>query len=170
MLRLDLSKLARDGSVQLEAQVPPDSDLWNDMEVTFEEPVQVRLQGMYAGSGEVVVRGTVEASVRQECRRCLKPVHGKLDEEITAVFVASADAEANVGDDDVRFYDPGAADLDLSDVVREEIVLNIDRYIVCDPECRGLCPKCGVNLDEEDCDCTFDEPDPRWDALRSLQD
>lgn len=170
MLRLDLSRLDREGTVQIDAQVPPDADLWNDMEVTFEEPVRVRLQAMYAGSGEVVVRGTVEVRFRQECRRCLAPVHSEMEDEITMVFVAADDPSTDVGDDDVRLYDAGAADLDLSYALREELVLNIDRFVVCDPECKGLCPKCGTNLNEGECDCTYDEPDPRWDALRSLQD
>lgn len=170
MLTLDLSRLDRDGTVQVEAQIPADDDLWSEMEVTFEEPVQVDLQGLSAGSGEVVVRGRVQARYRQECRRCLEPVHNELDTELTAVFVAAEDVEVEVGDDDVRFIDPASADLDLSYVVREEIVLTIDRFVVCDPECKGLCPKCGTNLNEDSCDCTFEEADPRWDALRSLQD
>lgn len=170
MLRLDLSRLDREGTVRIEEQVPPDADLWQDMEVTFEGPVQVRLTAMEAGSGEIVVRGTVEADYRQECRRCLEPVRSELDAEVTAVFVAAEDPEAHVGDDDVRLFDAKAAELDLSYAVREEMVLAIDRFVVCDPECAGLCPKCGTNLNEAECDCTFDEPDSRWDALRSLQD
>ena len=170
MLRLDLSKLAREGTVQLEERIPPDADLWKDLEFTFEGPVRVRLQGMYAGSGEVVVRGTVDARIRQECRRCLEPVRTERSEEITAVFVGSSSDDPDVGDDDVRFFDAGAAELDVGPAVREEIVLNIDRFVVCDPECKGLCPQCGIDLNEAECDCTFDEPDPRWDALRSLQD
>jgi len=170
MLRLDLSRLDREGTVQLDEAIPPDAPLWDEMEVSFDEPVQVRLQAMYAGSGEVVVRGSIEASVGQACRRCLEPVRGELDVELTAVFVAAEDTEVQVGDDDVRFYDPGDAELDLGYAVREELVLNIDRFVVCDPECKGLCPKCGTNLNEGACDCTFDEPDPRWDALRSLKD
>jgi uncharacterized protein len=53
--------------------------------------------------------------------------------------------------------------------VREEVVLAVNPYVVCDPECRGLCPKCGAKLDEGECGCADDEADPRWAALRDLK-
>ncbi|MGB1779712.1 MAG: DUF177 domain-containing protein, partial [Longimicrobiales bacterium] len=57
----------------------------------------------------------------------------------------------------------------LSKAVREEMILAVNPYVVCEPECRGLCPKCGANLNEGACDCTDDEVDPRWAALRDLK-
>jgi uncharacterized protein len=54
--------------------------------------------------------------------------------------------------------------------VREELLLAVNQYVVCDPKCQGLCPKCGAVLNEEACGCTDDEPDPRWETLRTLQD
>ena len=170
MLGLDLSRLDREGQVQVEAAIPADDELWEEMEFGFGGAVQVELTGMWAGSGEVVVRGSIRAPILQKCRRCLDPVPSEFDEEVTLVFVAAPDPEdQHIGDDGVRFYEPGTGTLDLSIAVREEIVLATDRFVVCDPECKGLCPKCGTNLNEDSCDCTFDEPDPRWDALRSLQ-
>lgn len=169
MLRLDLSLLDRDGSVALEAEVPSDAPLWNGAEFAFDGPVRVGLRAISSGSGEVVVRGKLAGRLRRECRRCLEPVTDVLDEDVTMVFVASGDPEAE-DDGDVRLYDPDAAELDLTDAVREEVVLAIDPYVVCDPECRGLCPMCGVNLNEESCGCVRTEADPRWDALRALKE
>ncbi|HKJ02985.1 MAG TPA: DUF177 domain-containing protein, partial [Longimicrobiales bacterium] len=73
-------------------------------------------------------------------------------------------------DGDVRLFDDHVPELDLSDSVREEILLAVDLFVVCDPECRGLCPQCGVNRNVETCSCTTDESDPRWDALRALKE
>jgi uncharacterized protein len=73
-------------------------------------------------------------------------------------------------DGDARVFEARAPKLDLSEPVREEVVLAIDPYVVCDPECKGLCPRCGANLNVEVCGCSFDEPDPRWDALRALKE
>ena len=169
MLRLDLSLLDREGSVDVQAAVPPDDALWKGVDVTFEEPVDVDLRASSTGSGEVVVRGTVSGRMARECRRCLKPVSDALDQDITMVFAAS-DSPGAEDDGDVRLFDADAAELDLSEAVREEVVLAIDPYVVCDPECRGLCPSCGVNLNEESCGCVRDEADPRWEALRALKE
>lgn len=170
MLRLDLARLGREGAVRIEASVPPDDALLDELEASFDEPVEIRLRGTSARSGEVVVRGSIEADLRQQCRRCLEPVHGRLSEEVTLVFMP-AGPSGEVGDDgDVRFFDERAGELDLSESIREELMLAIDPYVVCDPECRGLCPRCGANRNIETCSCTDEELDPRWDALRALRE
>lgn len=169
MLRLDLARLDREGAVRVDVDVPADDPLWNETEFAFDGPVHVRLRAIEAGSGEVVVRGEVEAHLAQECRRCLEPVVGTLAQEITMVFLAS-DTPGAIEDGDARVFDPRAPALDLSEPVREEVVLAIDPYVVCVPECRGLCPRCGANRNVEECDCSREELDPRWDALRALKE
>lgn len=169
MLRLDLARLGREGSVRIEASVPPDDALLEGLEASFDEPVEIHLRATSAGSGEVVVRGTIEAGLRQRCRRCLEPVHGRLSEPVTLVF-APREAPDEVEDDgDVRRFDERAGELDLGESIREELILAVDPYVVCDPECRGLCPRCGANRNFETCSCTEEELDPRWDALRALR-
>jgi uncharacterized protein len=169
MLRLDLARLGREGSVRVDAQVPPDDELWKDLEMSFESPVEVHLRASYAGSGEVVVRGTLGAEMRQECRRCLETVPSRMSEEVTMVFVPSS-APGAVDEGDARVFEEGAAHLDLGEPVLEELILGIDPYVVCSPECRGLCPRCGVNRNVDSCDCTEHSTDPRWDALRALKE
>lgn len=168
MLRVDLGRLAREGSVLVEAKVPSDDGLWQDSGIRWSGPVDVRLRASYAGSGEVVVRGTVKGQLQQECRRCLQPVQEQFDDELTLVFVSGATGE-DTDEGDAFAFDPVGRSLDLSDAVREEVILAMNPYVVCDPECRGLCPKCGKNLNEGPCECTEEEVDPRWETLRALK-
>jgi uncharacterized protein len=169
MLKVDLGRLDREGTVLVEAQVPADDPLWNDSGMAWAGPVDVRLRATYAGSGQVVVRGRVKGPLEQECRRCLRPVKGKFDEEITLVFDADATEEESDGGE-AFVFDPSSGNLDISEAVRGEVILASNPYVVCDPECKGLCPRCGANLDEEPCDCAAREIDSRWEALRGLKD
>lgn len=169
MLRLDLAQLARAGSAQLETSVPADDSLWDDSEVAFAGPVEVNLRASYAGSGEVVVRGWLEADLRQECRRCLEPVAGRLETEVTMTFIPG-EVAGTEDDGEVRLFDLARGEIDLREPVREEVLLAIDPYVVCSPACKGLCPQCGTNLNEGSCDCTWEEADPRWDVLRNLRE
>jgi uncharacterized protein len=169
MLKVDLGRLDREGSVLVEAQVPADAPLWQESGIEWDGPVEVRLRASYAGSGEVVVRGEVTGVLAMECRRCLRPVKGRFDEEVTLVFSADA-AEEDSGEGDAYAFDPSRGELDLSEAVRAEVILAVNPYVVCDPECRGLCPRCGANLNEGACGCTAEEVDPRWGALRALKD
>jgi uncharacterized protein len=168
MLRVDLVRLGREGSVQVEARIPQDHPLWEGLGISLGGPVEVRLRVTEAGSGEIVVRGSLAADLEQECRRCLRSVPGRVDVALTMVFVPS-DTPGVEEDGDVRLFEPDVTELDLDDPVREELVLGLDPYVVCDPECRGLCPQCGANRNSDPCACTTDESDPRWDALRALK-
>ncbi len=168
MLKLDLPRLERDGSLSFEASVPPDDPLWEGSDLRFEGDVLVRGQASVSGSGEIVVRMRVEGLRIAECRRCLAPVRELLDEDFIVVY---GDA-GEVGDGEESDIRPLAGDvltLDLSEALREELILATDRWVECGADCAGLCPICGVNRNEETCDCSPDEPDPRWDALRALQ-
>jgi uncharacterized protein len=111
----------------------------------------------------------VRGELRQECRRCLQPVRTRFDEDLTLVFV-EGDADAEWEDAGAHAFEPRLGDLDLSEAVREEVLLAMNPYVVCDPACPGLCPMCGANLKEGDCGCTATESDPRWDALRELKE
>ena len=53
--------------------------------------------------------------------------------------------------------------------LREELILAVPDYGVCDQKCRGLCPVCGANFNKSLCNCGNDESDPRWDALEVLR-
>jgi uncharacterized protein len=166
MLRVDLGQLRREGSVLVEARVPRDDGLWQGSDLAWEDDVDVRLTASFAGTGEVVVRGRVSGVLGQECRRCLEPVSTAFEDEVTMVFT-SDQVDQDAGDSHV--FQSEGSDLDLSSAVREEVILAIDPYVVCDPGCKGLCATCGANLNEGPCDCSDEETDPRWEALRVLK-
>lgn len=169
MLTINLGRLDREGSVQVDSAVPPDDPLWEGTDLAFDGPVRIRATATLAGSGEVVVRGSVGATLRQACRRCLEPVRTAVEEELTLVFSPRDELGTTEDDPEIRIVEVDQAELDLGGAIREELMLGVARYVVCREDCRGLCPRCGVNRNEEECECTLEEPDPRWDALRALK-
>ena len=86
----------------------------------------------------------------------------------TAAEIAVSEERAVTSDDvDVGFYEePG---LPLADAVCEQVSLWLPVRELCREDCKGLCPQCGANLNEERCDCQEDFADSRWDALRKLK-
>jgi uncharacterized protein len=167
MLRLDLARLERERSVPLRAEIPPDDPLWEGNAAAFESPLSVDLRAQEVASGDVVVRGRIAGVIRSECRRCLDPVRSELSEELNIVY---APEDLLSGEEsDVRPIPYGARELNVGDAVREELILALDPFHVCDPSCRGLCPRCGTNLNQQSCGCVTEESDPRWDVLRTLK-
>ena len=164
---VDLNRLAREGSVFVSERVPPDATAWGDGRLPWAEPVSVRLRASVAGTGQIVVRGKIVGLLEQECRRCLEPVRGGLDEEVTLVFVSSDDPHAE--DYEAHIFEPSAT-LDVSDAIRQEALLALNPYVVCKPGCMGLCPGCGTNLNRGTCACDRSRTHPAWDALKTLQE
>lgn len=168
MLKLDLAKLEREGSLQVQAAVPEGDPLWDGTELRFRSALDVDLRATSLASGEYLVRGALRGTVGQECRRCLQPVDVPVDVEVTFLFGAP-DVLGDATDGDVRPIDPGAGEIDLGEPIREELILSIEPYALCSPSCKGLCPQCGADLNVETCECVKEERDPRWDALRALR-
>ena len=168
MLSLDLTRLDREGSVELKASLPAASAFWEGSCIEWDGSVEVKLKASLAGSGEIVVRGSLDGRLKQQCRLCLEPVEGQMGHELTLVFVA-ADEMGAEDDDGVHVYGQGT-EIDLSNAVREEVVFAVDPYVICKSDCKGLCSRCGTNRNKQTCNCTEDHTDSRWEALRVLKE
>lgn len=174
MLRLDLVALERSRTVDLDAVIPVDAELWTDAQLPLIEPVTVQLKATLGHGDQVLVRGTIRTRLEGECRRCLGRVELPVLLQPTLVFMPRGgelqeEDEELEEDDGLRLYDEHAMAIDLDEVVREELILNVPAWPLCRPDCRGLCPQCGLDLNETSCTCTREETDSRWAALRALK-
>ena len=140
----------------------------------------VQLQGKTAFAGEIVLvdskaklSGTVKAHLLIDCTRCLNGIEKDLEFPFRAKFVDSSsedtNAEAEISDDALDESLAPDGQIDMAEVVREQLLLALPEQIFCREDCKGLCPKCGANLNLIDCKCADDEIDPRWAALKSLK-
>jgi uncharacterized protein len=122
---------------------------------------------------QIDVEGTISAETEIECTRCLQAVEQKLDIPFEAAFVTAEnytqakEAELNAKDLDVSVFD--GQKIDLNELVREQILLNLPEQVFCKEDCKGLCEKCGANRNLIDCKCIEKEVDPRWAALKNLK-
>lgn len=165
MLQVDLRELVR-GPVSTTAELGPDDPLFAGLDVTLVEPVRVtgRLQG--TGDDRFYWSGALQTAIRIECRRCLKELVLPVAAEVGALFSQEPDA----GDDPDAYPLPGdAVVVDVTPAVREELMLAVPRFALCRPDCRGLCPRCGQDLNAGPCGCA-PEPDVRWAGLAALKD
>ncbi len=115
----------------------------------------------------VLVAGNLDTSVQTECTRCLETFFEPVVLELEGVIgLPSVDVTA---ERPVRMSKDGWAD--FSPLIREYAWLGLLINPICAPDCRGLCPQCGGNLNRGECACEVVEPlDPRWETLRSLLD
>ena len=167
MLRVDLGDLERQQTLRVEGRIEADDNLFEGFPFVYEDPFNVVLDATWAGSGELVVRGGVVGTVLQDCRRCLDCVERQIDIDITLLFTPSDLLE---GDDSETYrLEMGVREIDLGPYLRDEMILAIPSFAECRVDCRGLCAGCGENLNESECKCSPGGADPRWDALRALE-
>jgi uncharacterized protein len=169
MLTIPMARLEREESLEIRSEIPSDDPSWEGTELRFSTPLSISGQAQYLASGDVLARLDVQGSLAQECRRCLEPVEVPVDQHMDLLFVPTDESEMGEGEE-TRPLPAAGAELDLTEAVREEIILAQSPFALCSPDCRGLCPQCGVNLNRESCRCSGGEPDPRWEALRSLKE
>ena len=114
--------------------------------VRFED---IRIAGEFlsAGDNRISLRATVNARADTRCSRCLEPVCVPIEAEVDALFDRRPDP------DDPDLYSFEASTVELTDAVRDALLLELPLRTLCAEDCKGLCPVCGVNLNRETCTC-----------------
>jgi uncharacterized protein len=155
--------LRRAGSAKaVEVDVPlADLGIEDDPRFAPDARVAVRLQLDSLNDG-IVVDGELAVPWHGTCRRCLTATAGTAVSEVHELYqrtLTDPDAFEITGDQ-----------LDLRPLVRELVLLDAPMTPLCRPDCRGLCPTCGANLNDTTCDCAAPAADDRWAALDALRD
>ncbi|HET9075532.1 MAG TPA: DUF177 domain-containing protein [Acidimicrobiales bacterium] len=118
--------------------------------------------------GGIEVTASVTAPWTGECRRCLKPVGGVVRARVREVYRPRPPGEAP--DEDEETYPLSGELLDLRPLVRDAVLLELPIAPLCRPDCAGLCPSCGADLNDGPCGCPPPAADPRWAALDALRE
>ncbi|KXK05991.1 MAG: putative metal-binding protein [Acidobacteria bacterium OLB17] len=115
------------------------------------------------------ISGHLSTAVKAECVRCLEPAEKRIEVEFDDLFVEELEAGSGEIEVAAGSLDESVAGdaVELAEVLREQILLELPDQPLCREDCKGLCPKCGQNRNLIDCNCSA-EIDPRWAALRDL--
>jgi uncharacterized protein len=120
----------------------------------------------------ILVQGILLAKIPLECSRCLKtfdhPLTIKIEEEYFPVIDVNTGTPLEKPDEPGIFTIDEHHILDLSEAIRQNALLAVPMKPLCQEDCAGLCPQCGKDLNEEQCDCRVAEMDPRWSKLSQL--
>jgi uncharacterized protein len=123
---------------------------------------------------DIRLRGRLSTGIELQCARCLEPVPQEIKRDFELLYrplgadagrdeLSITDAEAEIG-----YYQGNG--LLLEDVLREQVLLALPLKTTCREDCKGLCPQCGKNLNQEQCSCATAVEDPRWAALKEVRE
>src|SRR5688500_3755409 len=118
----------------------------------------------------VFARGELGSRLQVECSRCLDPAELGVRFQVEAEFFPEVDVHTGAGlpkpEDDLAFTIDQNHELDLTEAVRQHLLLEMPMYLVCLEGCKGLCARCGVNLNRGVCECEPEAEDDRFSALK----
>ncbi|MBW1810748.1 MAG: DUF177 domain-containing protein [Deltaproteobacteria bacterium] len=142
-----------------------------EFKVVSDQSVAIRVQRMGL---DILVNSNFKLEFDSNCAACLT----KFRLQVPVVFSTTLrpkpkqadmlpqDLELAAEDLVEQFYE--GDNIDLTKILREQIILALPMYPRCKEDCRGLCSACGANLNERECGCNRGEIDPRWAALKTV--
>ena len=133
-----------------------------------ETPIEVQIVAHQEGE-DFLLRGTVQTELTLPCDRCLGVAHHALNGSFEVWLLAEARPDLEVDEDDILIVPFARPKVDLSEIISRTVYLELPRKMLCHEDCRGLCPTCGTDLNQQSCECqtvTFDE---RWSALLDIK-
>ena len=161
----ELNKLAISHSFSL-----TDGDFPFDTEVdgvVFSKPAVITGEIVNMG-GYISLDAVVSVEYDAECARCLKPLSRSFETPLTGTVVRKGDLVNTAEEDADDYLEAVDGMLDIELAAAEQLMLEFPVRELCDEDCKGLCPKCGHDLNEGDCGCVKKEIDPRLAILQKL--
>lgn len=157
----------------------PDASAWEESgDFKLHEPIRVEIT-LHRIGGLIEVEGHVASRVESSCGRCLKTFTFDLDEPFTLTFTnepltvhddGSADEEGvELSAEELGLIPFVGDSLDLTEAIGEQFSLALPVRPLCSVECQGLCPFCGIDLNEEKCHCTSPDFVNKFSALKNIR-
>lgn len=146
-MSIDIAKACDGTFYPFSESIVLDNELIENKIGEFVSPISIKGTYVLDNENNVYIESTMQYDIKFPCDRCLKEVIKHFDKRFTASYYLFG----NQGQE--GYYPYNNNSVDLTDAVKEEIVLNIPSRILCDENCKGLCPHCGINLNEAECNC-----------------
>lgn len=168
MMMVNIRDLTQKGGLAVLTETFDLTDMLSDrVDITAVGKLTAELNAQ-SHMGLTVIEGTLRFSIQSPCSRCLKPVEENLTVPFLERFASRPEAVPNDDQDEVHLI---AEDhIKLDSYIEEAVWLALPVASVCSEDCKGLCPECGVNLNDGNCGCNKDKIDPRLAGLAQFFD
>lgn len=166
---MTVSEIPQEGIDIEEAKLAPDGLEVIGEEIRLLSYGRLKMRIEKIGS-EVIIRGSVSAEIGLSCSRCLKDFREKVIAPFNVVyhpigeFIKEDKTELSAQELEVGFYK--GDELNIGELLKEQLLLSIPLKPLCNDSCKGICPRCGADLNTERCRCNIKSIDPRLEPLK----
>lgn len=151
-----------------------DQEIWEDpirdfhMDCRIVKPMHAKIFAQRVDEG-LLVRGSLAGSVVMPCNRCAEDAPVKIESDFSEFEDLPEDGGKQEQTEGCIVYQMHAPMLNLAEVCWEQFMLALPVQPLCSENCKGLCPKCGQNLNNGKCGCESESGDPRLAVLRNVK-
>ena len=180
MLRLHIDHIPENG-LDFESEEPPKSfpvlsEMTDAGECEFTSPIITALR-VIPIDDMIEVEGTINTTIRLPCGRCLETFETALTSRFAITYLHreagievdpdQKEVELSVDEMNLIYYQ--GEEINLRKAIQEQVIMAFPIKAICSKNCKGLCPKCGANLNREDCGCDQKPLDDKFAALKALK-
>lgn len=144
---------SKGASMAIEVEKSPDELPFSSLAYRLTRPLSFSGTLTNTGDGILTLTGRIQTAFSGECARCLAPVTCDLNLSLSESYQAAATLATAADEPDAESYRYAGSQLDLSQAIRDNLVLALPQRLLCREDCLGLCPDCGNNLNEKNCGC-----------------
>jgi uncharacterized protein len=167
-VRITLAELERHRIIASESYAPGSLD-FQGAEFRQAAPVKLNATAELLGA-EIRIRGQLSSRLESSCDRCLAaveiPISCDFDLFYRPAQTIAKEEEIEIPTDELEIGFYSGDGIELADVATEQVLLSVPMKVVCDTECRGFCPVCGVNRNLKQCDCAPPQQDSPFASLK----
>ncbi len=165
-MKIDISNLlcGKDKSVVIDCEITWGSNCNIDFTVLDIDDINLYCNGkLFKQNDDIFIELKYEVKLIAPCSRCLERAEQVITSELYDML---CDKNGQAYEDMQNLIE--GHDFLVGEYILEDIIINRDSQILCDEDCQGICPKCGVNLNNEECTCERESIDPRLSALKNF--
>lgn len=158
--------MSKDKAVDFQQSINLSRIIEGRQDITYISPVKVDLVARPLMDGVIDVQGELTAELKMQCSRCLTPVTKNYVIPFHERFKLAESPEEMDEDEDIQLVTEEK--INLESYVEEEMYMSLPYAPLCNEDCKGLCPTCGTNRNEQSCGCSNEKIDPRLAALKDF--
>ncbi len=158
-MKVNIEDIDEDGlSLDIIENAADFSDIARDEGIISILPVNAHLD-IEKSDSDIFIKGYIDVDAKMRCARCLAEFKSHIHSDIDLIFLKTVQKEAqgeygkelSIEDLDINYY--SGEELVVTEILREQITLDLPIKPLCKPDCKGLCPRCGTDLNKEKCNC-----------------
>lgn len=159
-------------SIKLNAKIDNAFILVGEGDLAFEDTITGTLEILRQKS-MIKIKGQITAHIRQDCSRCLVDVKSTINKKLDLMYLIKNESEKKeitLTKEETGYDFVDGEDIDLFSIIIEQVLLDADFKPLCKDDCKGICPKCGVDLNIGTCNCKLDDKtDLRLSKLKDFK-